>query len=221
MAQYRQSGGVNGQRYVVAPDHVSVGVRGGSRHFYHRRPKAAPAYKISIGFCVLTLSLILSISAFFYFSLQGGEINTHQVQEDDIGNDSDFLMDVTRIQRPKELKFGHGSTAHGRDSRYWDKDDRRRDEDYTEEEVDRVEDGSVGKGQTPVEKSDKKSYVDQSHKVLARQGNGLYNEAGRNELKMYEAEYEASLKSIRESPEIYMILKTSTPRILMEGKIEH
>ncbi|KAL0360111.1 UNVERIFIED_CONTAM: hypothetical protein Sradi_3695600 [Sesamum radiatum] len=71
MAQYRQSGGVNGPRFVVAPDHVSVGVRGGSRHFYHRRPKAPPAYKISIGFCVLTLSLILSISAFFYFSLQG------------------------------------------------------------------------------------------------------------------------------------------------------
>ncbi|KAL2231905.1 UNVERIFIED_CONTAM: hypothetical protein Sindi_1370500 [Sesamum indicum] len=205
MAQYRQSGGVSGPRYVVATDHVSVGVRGGSRHFFHRRPKAPPAYKISFGFCVLTLSLILSISAFFYFSLQGGEINTHQVQDDDTGNDSDFLMDVTRIQRPKELKFGHGSTAHGRDSRYWDKDDRRRDEDYTEEEVDRVEDGSVGKVQTPVEKSEKKSHDDQSHKVLARQGNGLYNEAGRNELKMYEAEYEASLKSIRESTDLHDI----------------
>ncbi|KAG8378400.1 hypothetical protein BUALT_Bualt08G0133500 [Buddleja alternifolia] len=205
MAQYRQSGGGNGLRNGVASDHVSVGVRGGSRNFHHRRSKAAPAYKISIGFCVLTLSLILSISAFFYFSLQskGGEINRHQAQDDDMANDTDFLMDVTRIQKSKELKFGRGSVAHGRDSRYWDRDDRRRDEDYNEEELERARDGSVDKVHTPVKKRDKKSYSDRSHNGLGHRGNGLYNEAGRNELKMYEAEYEASLKSIGKSTDVH------------------
>lgn len=135
----------------------------------------------------------------------GGEINRHQAQDDDMGNDTNFLMDVTRLQRPKELKFGHGLVAHGWDSRYWDKDDRRRDEDYTEEEVDRAGDGSVVKVQTPVKNRDKRSYDDQSHKVLVHQGSGLYNEAGRTELKMYEAEHEASLKSIRGSTNLHDI----------------
>ncbi|KAL3830276.1 hypothetical protein ACJIZ3_019078 [Penstemon smallii] len=207
MAQYRQYGGGNGARNGAASDHVSIGVRGGSRHLHHhhRRWKTPPARKISIGFCVLTLSLILSASAFFYFSLQskGGEINRHLAQDDDTSNDTDFLMDVTRIQNSQELKFGHGSVAHGRDSRYWDKDDRRRDEDYSEEELERVQDGSVDKFDTPEKNGDKKSSFDKSHKVLDHRGDGLYNEAGRNELKMYEAEYEASLKNTGESTDVH------------------
>ncbi|KAK6132402.1 hypothetical protein DH2020_033841 [Rehmannia glutinosa] len=201
MAQYRQSGGGNGSRNGVVADHVSVGVRGGTRHFHHRRSKATPSYKISVGFCVLTLSLILSIYAFFYFSLQskGGEINRHQTQDDDTSNDTDFLMDVRRIQKTNELKFGRGSVAHGRDSRYWDKDDRRRDDDYSEEDLERAHDGSVDKVRSPLKNIDKKSNHDRSHEVSDHRGNGLYNEAGRNELKMYEAEYEASLKSVGES----------------------
>ncbi|KAK6114781.1 hypothetical protein DH2020_007050 [Rehmannia glutinosa] len=201
MAQYRQSGGGNGSRNGVVSDHVSVGVRGGTRHFHHRRSKATPSYKISVGFCVLTLSLILSIYAFFYFALQskGGEINRHQTQDDDTSNDTDFLMDVRRIQKTNELKFGRGSVAHGRDSRYWDKDDRRRDDDYSEEDLERAHDGSVDKVRSPLKNIDKKSNHDRSHEVSDHRGNGLYNEAGRNELKMYEAEYEASLKSVGES----------------------
>ncbi|KAK6116631.1 hypothetical protein DH2020_049630 [Rehmannia glutinosa] len=205
MAQYRQSGGGNGSRNGVVSDHVSVGVRGGTRHFHHRRSKATPSYKISVGFCVLTLSLILSIYAFFYFALQskGGEINRQQAQDDDTGNDTDFLMDVRRIQNSNELKFGRGSVAHGRDSRYWDKDDRRRDDDYSEEDLERARDGSVDKVRAPVKNIDKKSNHDRSHEVSDHRGNGLYNEAGRNELKMYEAEYEASLKSVGESTDMH------------------
>ncbi|KAL8059830.1 hypothetical protein ABFX02_03G112300 [Erythranthe guttata] len=203
MAQYRQSGGGggggNGARNGVVSDHVSLGVRGGSRHIHHRRLKAPPAYKISIGFCILTLAIILLISTFFYFSLQskGGDINRHQVQDDDTGNETDFLMDVTQLQKSKELKFGHGSVAHGRDSRDWDKDDRRRDEDYSEEEQERVRDGSVDKVHTPVKNIDKKD----SHEVLGKQGIGLYNEVGRDELKIYQAEYEASLNGSHRSGE--------------------
>ncbi|KAL6512105.1 hypothetical protein OROGR_021702 [Orobanche gracilis] len=150
MAQYRQSGGGNnGSRNGVVPDHVSVGVRGGSRHFRHRRYKAPLAYMITVGFCVLTLSLILTIYAFFYFSLQskGVEINRQpaQAQDDATGNDTDFLMEVSQIQKSSELKFGRGSVSHGQDSRYWDKDDRRRDDDYSEEDMERTRDGSVSK----------------------------------------------------------------------------
>lgn len=81
--------------------------------------------------------------------------------------DGDFLTNVTRIDPGKVLEFGHGSVVHGRDSRYWDKDDRRRDDDYNEDEVE--------------------------HKPIQVKGVGLYNEAGRNELNKYEAEYQASL----------------------------
>lgn len=37
-------------------------------------------------------------------------------------------------QISKVLHFGHGSVGSGRDSRYWDRDDRRRDEDYDGED---------------------------------------------------------------------------------------
>ncbi|KAL6492822.1 hypothetical protein OROGR_032581 [Orobanche gracilis] len=206
MAQYRQSGGgINGSRNGVMSDHVSVGVRGGSRHFHHRRSKAPLAYMITVGFCVLTLSLILTIYAFFYFSLQskGVEINRQQAQDDVTGNDTDFLMDVSQIQKSSELKFGRESVAHGRDSLYWDKDDKRRDEDYSEEDMERARDGSVGKIHTPLKNTDKKSYNSRSREASDHRGSSLYNEAGRNELKMYEAEYETSLKSVGESMDMH------------------
>lgn len=127
----------------------------------------------------------------------GGEIDRHPVQDDDTSNDTDFLLDVTRWQDSQELKFGHGSTVHGRDSRYWDKDDRRRDGDYSEEELERTRHVSDDKLQIPL-KSNKSSSFEKSHKPLDHRAHGLYNEAGRNELRMYEAEYEASLNSTRE-----------------------
>ncbi|XP_047937663.1 uncharacterized protein LOC125185206 [Salvia hispanica] len=202
MPQFRQSGG-NGSRNGVVTDHLPLSFRGASRQFHHRRSKPPPSYKIAIGFCILIFALILSISAFFYFALQikGVENNRHQTEDEYTSNDTDFLMDVTRIQRPRELKFGHGSAAHGRDSRYWDRDDRRRDEDYTEEEQERALDGSVDKVHVPVKESNKVTSNDRSHGNSDHHRNGLYNEAGRNELKMYEAEYEASLKSTEKSME--------------------
>lgn len=118
-----------------------------------------------------------------------------------MANDTDFLTNVTRTDRLKVLKFGQGSVAHGRDSRYWDKDDRRRDEDYNEEAVEHstvgVQDGSTGNVHKGLMNSDKKSSFAELRKVTDHNGIGLYNEAGRNELKMYEVEYEASLKSVK------------------------
>lgn len=71
----------------------------------------------------------------------------------------------------------------GRDSRYWDGDDRRRDQDYGE--VDDDADSyqrSSGDG-TKIEKENHNG------------GGGLYNEGGRKELDAYKREYEASEKN--------------------------
>ena len=120
-------------------------------------------------------------------------------------NDLDFLANVTRTDTYKVLKFGKGSVVHGRDSRYWDRDDRRRDDDYNEDVVehtrisstDEATDNSDASGK--VKDFGKKSVILSSHKDSDGKGIGLYNEAGRNELKTYEAEYEASLKNSRNS----------------------
>lgn len=73
--------------------------------------------------------------------------------EDAQEDDSDFLTNVTRTQTSKVLGFGKGSVTHGRDSRYWDKDDRRRDEDYNEDS-----------SHVPVEVSNE--YLQKGHHVL-------------------------------------------------------
>ncbi|KAL8467247.1 hypothetical protein ACS0TY_036102 [Phlomoides rotata] len=204
MAQFRQSGGNNGLRNGVASDHVSISVRGGSRQIHHRRSKVLPPYKISVVFCILTLLLILSVSAFFYFSLQskGVEISRNEAQDDDIGIDMDFLMNVTRLDKSEDLKFGHESATHGQDSHDLDKDGRRRDQDYNEEKWQRARDDPVGHILTTAGNSDNKSSFDKSLNDLDHRGNGLYNEAGRNELKTYEAEYEASLNKTGDSTDV-------------------
>ncbi|CAA3020680.1 uncharacterized protein LOC111394389 isoform X3 [Olea europaea subsp. europaea] len=210
MAQYRQSGGFfnsnGGMRN--GGDQLSIGMRGGgttsSVPYHHRRRFKGPHdYKISIGCCIVILAFILSVSVFFYFALQSKDTNWYRSQDNDIENDTDFLMNVTRTQKSKELKFGRGSVLHGRDSRYWDKDDRRRDVDYNEEELNRGRDGSTNKVHAAIRIRDKKSSTTGSHKASDNRRNGLYNEAGRDELKMYEAEYEASLKSSEQSKHVH------------------
>ena len=126
----------------------------------------------------------------------GAEINSYLPENDD------FLSNVTRTQKNKVVRFGQGSVGHGRDSRYWDRDDRRRDEDYNE---DVVEHSSLASKDETYDKGDdlmrmkngnKKPSIDDSVKGSERRGIGLYNEAGRNELKIYEAQYEASLENV-------------------------
>lgn len=137
------------------------------------------------------------------FSLfAGAEFNQSHSQDDDIEEDLDFLTNVTRTQGQK-VHFGHGSVKHGRDSRYWDRDDRRRDDDYSEEELERNRNVTQDKVQSPPKgkNSDEKSSSSESVKDLDHRGKGLYNEAGRDELKVYEAKYQASLDSIGQSQE--------------------
>lgn len=119
------------------------------------------------------------------------------IQDDDFKND--FLTNVSRISMSK-VKFGHGSVTHGRDSRYWDGDDRRRDDDYNEDVVDKnnkeeaveINHGIKGKNDSKKSHSGKKKGADH---------HGFYNEAGRDELKMYEEKYEASLKNVGQTGE--------------------
>lgn len=131
----------------------------------------------------------------------GAEIISHSAVDDELKNDIDFLTNVTRTNTLKVVGFGKGSISHGRDSRYWDKDDRRRDDDYSEDILEHASmaatDKSIGTGHASVkvDSGNEKLSVDDPHKGSDRKGVGLYNEAGRNELKMYEAEYEASLKN--------------------------
>lgn len=206
-------GGNNGGSWygIFAPadhnhNHVSIGIRSGSSHkqqsrysYHHHHRRLVKARKISIvGALIvfLVVAFIASITALLFLSSKDKDINSNYRQDDEIGNDTDFLTNVTRTDKSRVVKFGHGSVKHGRDSRYWDGDDRRRDLDYGEADLEWPRDGSIDKDSIPIKYSDKKSSTAESQVGSTQRGNGLYNEAGRNELKKYEAKYEASLKNI-------------------------
>ncbi|CAH2035345.1 unnamed protein product [Thlaspi arvense] len=210
MAQYRQSGterfsgrvggyphyANNGGAGSSSSDHVAIGIRNGvggavggggatqhgKANRWRRSVRPDRIRRLGIGTVVFVLCLVLVVTVLAYYYISGFT-NGY----DDKGFDTydgDFLTNVTRIDPAKVLEFGHGSVVHGRDSRYWDKDDRRRDDDYNEDESEHKSvdvDRSVAEvRKVPV-------------KGLDWKGIGLYNEAGRNELKKYEAEYQASL----------------------------
>ncbi|RVW48922.1 hypothetical protein CK203_091245 [Vitis vinifera] len=176
MAQYRQSGS---DRYALrghdlhngngASDHVSIGIR--AQHKQSRARRSSKGSRISVGAVVLILSLVLTVTVFAYNYISGDS--------------------------------GIGSACG--DSRYWERDDRRRDEDYNEEALEHstmsTRDGSIDKSRVVVKgKNDnEKIFFDNSIKGSGGRGSGLYNEAGRDELKIYEAEYEASLKNVGQS----------------------
>ncbi|KAI9098365.1 hypothetical protein K1719_024990 [Acacia pycnantha] len=72
------------------------------------------------------------------------ETNNHSDNDDsgDLRSDSDFLTNESWIGRARVLDFGKGSVGDGQDSRYWDKDDRRREEDYNEDVMEQTSGGS-------------------------------------------------------------------------------
>ena len=156
--------------------------------------------KVENYFSFLIVIWILNKCIFFkdviLVNVFGAGVNDNHVEDDEMKND-DFLTNVTRTDTIKVLGFGQGSVGHGRDSRYWDRDDRRRDEDYNEDDVEH--DSKVHRDGESSEKVHNlvkvKNYKEKAKRVEDRKGVGLYNEDGRKELKMYEKEYEASLKS--------------------------
>lgn len=82
----------------------------------------------------------------------------------------------------RELRFGQGSVSGGKDSRDWDKDDRRRDGEYDENDADVSASTVSGDG---------------SKRIRER----LYDEGGRNELKKFEEQYKESLHDEEKSGE--------------------
>ncbi|KAK7357103.1 hypothetical protein VNO80_16386 [Phaseolus coccineus] len=213
MAQQRQSGmerlGVRVGPHDLhhtngAGDHVAVGIRGGAAHKHQRSRRSARSERgtqLSVVAILVFLFLVLVVTVLVFSYISRDEISNNGDDSVDLKSESDFLTNVPRIQKKKVLDFGHGSGGHGRDSRYWDKDDRRRDGDYDE---DMMEQTSKDPGDEIAEDDDvvkKDQDTKSSHDGLKRRGDGLYNEAGRHELKRYEAEYEASLKNLRHSTE--------------------
>ncbi|KAF9670647.1 hypothetical protein SADUNF_Sadunf13G0090600 [Salix dunnii] len=203
MAQYRHySNGTS--------DHVSIGVRASSssssqqhklgriRRLGYRSDKNSRGGLSLVGAVIVFLCfvLVVTVLAYYFLSTDNSNVNDNRVEADEIKN-NDFLANVTRTDSIKVLGFGHGSVGHERDSRYWDRDDRRRDVDYNEDDVDTDSklsgDGeSSEKGHNSVKVKNGK---EEAPRVEDRKGAGLYNEDGRKELKMYEKEYEASLKN--------------------------
>ncbi|KAI6691207.1 hypothetical protein NL676_028035 [Syzygium grande] len=102
-----------------------------------RSARSEKGRRCSIGAVAVALALGLAVTLLAYYCLSrdGGDRNSYRGEEDELKSDLDFLANVTRTESVKVLGFGQGSVAHGRDSRYWDRDDRRRDEDYSEEVV--------------------------------------------------------------------------------------
>lgn len=205
MAQYRQQYQYGNR---TTSDHVAIGVRGGAGNKigrWRRSGRADKSRRISIGSLIVVLSFVLVITVLVYYYISADsnddskELVSDHFEDDDLKVDSDFLTNVTRMDNFKSLNFGNSSVGHGRDSRYWDRDDRRRDDDYNEDVVEHnimdSRDKSLDGGHVPIKvKNEKEASLD-SDRDLNRRGVGLYNEAGRNELKMYEEEYEASLKN--------------------------
>ncbi|KAJ6696820.1 hypothetical protein OIU85_003197 [Salix viminalis] len=197
MAQYRHySNGTS--------DHVSIGIRASSssshqqksgrvRRLGYRSDKSSRGGCSLIGAVIVFLCLVLVVTVLAYYflsteiTINGKDVNDNHVEDDLMKND-DFLTNVTRTDTIKVLGFGQGSVGHGRDSRYWDRDDRRRDEDYNEDDVEHdskvLRDGeSSEKGNNLVRVKNYKEKV-KAKRVEDRKGVGLYNEDGRKELKI-------------------------------------
>ncbi|MQL75877.1 hypothetical protein Taro_008260 [Colocasia esculenta] len=207
MAQLRQSGqyaGGSGESARIPHR------QGGGRV---RRPghKSGGFPRVSI-FAVtvsIAVGLLVSLSVFHYL-FHDGEVQGRWDNEREQDNDTNGAANKEtrpRLERSmafKKLRFGKGSVVVGRDSRYWDKDDRRRDEDYNEDSSKLSNVGGGSGSDDHMAKDDgRRTKVEQSVSSNGGAGDsyqkksrrrGLYNEAGRTELKEYEEKYEESLK---------------------------
>ncbi|KQJ89040.1 uncharacterized protein LOC100845938 isoform X2 [Brachypodium distachyon] len=205
MAQYRQSGGFFDSR------------GGGAAHHplpeYHRAHPSKPSRIRRPGKPPRRRSPAVAAAVAALLLLAGVFLLSRRLSRDpaDTSEDSgggEGLPEWNRSKNWKELKFGHGGGGRGaRDSRYWDQDDRRRDEDYSEDEKEKISGaggntgdagGSSKKGKdtnsdTGIEKGltleSTRGAAEKEVPEVAEGGKGgtLYNEGGRKELEQYEA----------------------------------
>ncbi|KAJ6805827.1 uncharacterized protein M6B38_178065 [Iris pallida] len=174
MAQHRQQFGS-----LALGDQVGIRIPSKSQTRIRRPARPDKPRRLSpvvVFFITLSLCLLLTFLAFH-------RLSKNKENEIDLEGNGVFRWNSTVFS--KELKFGHGSGSVGRDSRYWDRDDRRRDQDYEENDVlaHPTERKDHGHDQEP-KKEGKERHA----------GGGLYNEGGRAELETYKEEYENSLK---------------------------
>ncbi|KAK1300112.1 hypothetical protein QJS10_CPB13g00672 [Acorus calamus] len=219
MAQYRQTGterlatsrggGVGHDHHGssgAGADQIGIRINHNNHHHHHykrgggRRSKNQQR-KFSIGFVVVILLvavIVVSIFAFNYLSKHEDIQRNPNNQDDQAKHATGFISDLNQTNSSKVLRFGKGSSAHGRDSVSWDADDRRRDREYDGDALDHNS-GSVNNHHISRDDGNggKKDPLKGSHHYtgLNHQSGGLYNEAGRNELRHYEAEYETSLRN--------------------------
>ncbi|XP_047092761.1 probable hexosyltransferase MUCI70 [Lolium rigidum] len=200
MAQYRQSGG------------GFFDSRGGGAHHplpdYHRAHPAKPSRIRRTAKPARRRSPAVAAAAAALLLLAGVFLLSRRLSRDptEIGEDSgggEGLPEWNRSKNWKQLKFGHGGGGRSaRDSRYWDQDDRRRDEDYSEDEKEKVSGGAgkTGDAGGSTEKGDPGAEekgltletgggAEKEVAEVAEGGKGgtLYNEGGRKELEQYEA----------------------------------
>ncbi|XP_008810917.2 uncharacterized protein LOC103722220 [Phoenix dactylifera] len=176
MAQFRLPGA---DRTYPDPHGGGGGAAGRSRRI--RRSGKAPL-RVMAGAIAVILALVLLVAFSSHLLLsRHGEIRS-RLHDENVGRKQGSSVGL-KGAIPRVLRFGKGSGKVGWDSRQWDKDDRRRDRDYAEEDQKFPGDGG--------RKSENETVGSRpSHSA----DHGLYNEGGRAELDSYRDEYEVSLK---------------------------
>ncbi|EES08169.1 hypothetical protein BDA96_05G074700 [Sorghum bicolor] len=207
MAQFRQQygGGFSdsrGHHHQALPDWHRPHHASAKPTSRIRRPgKPAPRRRSPAAAAAVAAALLL-LAAVFLLSRRISRSPAEISQDSSAG---EALPEWNQSKSWKELKFGHGGGGRSaRDSRYWDRDDRRRDEDYTEDEKEKISGGSGtsadaggsgDKGTTSEAGGEDKGLTletgggakDVPEASEGGKGGTLYNEGGRKELEQYEA----------------------------------
>ncbi|WVZ53707.1 hypothetical protein U9M48_004612 [Paspalum notatum var. saurae] len=204
MAQYRQQYGggfsdFRGHHHQALPDWHRPHHAASKPSSRIRRPGKPAQRRRSPAAAAAVAAALLLLAAVFLLSRRISRSPSEISRDSGAG---DALPEWNQSKSWKELKFGHGGGGRSaRDSRYWDRDDRRRDEDYTEDEKEKISGGSgttADAGDRGVTSEaglgDKGSTLETGTGAkdvpeVAEGGKGgtLYNEGGRKELEQYEA----------------------------------
>ncbi|KAI0507900.1 hypothetical protein KFK09_014028 [Dendrobium nobile] len=192
MAQHRQSGtdrfSARSQIDVaIAGDQIGLRMPQKIGRIRRAKPQRHFSYAAVVIGVTLLVGFFLSILAFH--RLSGFRELPSRLKEYGEKNKSKPRPRLERTMAFKELRFGHLTNGSGRDSRDWDRDDRRRDDDYSEEEATGRKSGNdSGKIKLPEEGT--------AERAQGKSGRGrLYNEGGRKELDSYRKKYEDSLNN--------------------------
>ncbi|RWW04346.1 hypothetical protein GW17_00032436 [Ensete ventricosum] len=200
MAQYRPSGT---ERLAVRIHHDPVDripqrpARIRRLGKAHRRPSAAV---LAVALAVVLLVTFAASGRLFSSRkvLIFADVRRDLAKDGDENDELEFHPRLNRSAHSKELKFGRGSGKIGRDSRYWDGDDRRRDDDYNEEGLSKEQHGVDKKGflESRTSGEEQVSMKDGLAKVEEKGGGKteekLSDEGGRAELDSHEEESEVS-----------------------------